>query len=219
MKALAIFGSTARNDRNIDSDIDLIGIYDENIIKAKNCSNTSLFLYPEVLLSEKMLSGDLFALHLVKESVPLYGEELLHKVYSNFKYKNSYGEEINTSLKLASEILKQYTQLNEYSEANKKIVWCLRTLIISLSAQDRAPVFSKQSISEYIPLSISSKSILKLINLKDTKEQFSENILKKFNCLFDELSKKFKCSESSTNERLINEVVKHIQSRNKLLEY
>ncbi|WP_272675018.1 hypothetical protein [Providencia sp. PROV075] len=220
MKALAIFGSTARNERDFDSDIDMIGIYDDSIIKLVNHANVSLFLYPEKILNEKMLSGDLFALHLVKESIPIFGEDILNKIYSRFKYKDSYREEMDTSLMLAFKILNLYEELAVYNEANKKLVWSLRTFIISVSAQDRTPVFSKKLIAGYLKfLSINSESILRLINMKSMKSKLPECILNEFKSLFDELYVKFGSKHLLANELLINDIINGIKDSDKRSGY
>ncbi|PSC99208.1 hypothetical protein C7D74_30935, partial [Klebsiella pneumoniae] len=68
----------------------------------------------------KMVSGDLFALHLVKESIPIYGSDIIKDIYSSFKYKESYIVEINTALKVSTEILSIYDKLRQHKSANKK---------------------------------------------------------------------------------------------------
>ncbi|WOB99300.1 MULTISPECIES: hypothetical protein [unclassified Providencia] len=220
MKALAIFGSTARNEREFDSDIDMIGIYEGSIIKSVNHANVSLFLYPEKVLNEKMLSGDLFALHLVKESIPIFGEETLNKIYSRFKYKDSYREEMDTSLMLAFKILNLYEELTVFNEANKKLVWSLRTFIISISAQDQTPVFSKKLIAGYLKLlSINSESILRLINMKSMKSKLPKCILNEFKSLFDELYVKFGSKHLLANESLINDIIDGIKCSDKVSDY
>ncbi len=220
MKALAIFGSTARNERDYSSDIDMIGIHDAAFIRSISHESVSLFLYPESILNKKMLSGDLFALHLVKESIPIYGEDILQNIYSKFKYKDSYMEEINTSIKIAFAILDRYDSIKNHKEANKKIAWCLRTFLISVSAQDRNPVFSKKLLSEYIILnSADSKTILSLINTKSMKNKLPEKIINIFHLLFNELSFKFKGDKTHVNEMLVNEILNGIESSEKKFGY
>jgi predicted nucleotidyltransferase len=43
MKALVIFGSTARNERSFDSDIDMLGVYDKEKILSVSKESVSLF--------------------------------------------------------------------------------------------------------------------------------------------------------------------------------
>ena len=55
MKALVIFGSTARNERSFDSDIDMLGVYDKEKILSVSKESVNLFLYPETTLREKLV--------------------------------------------------------------------------------------------------------------------------------------------------------------------
>ncbi|TDN52709.1 hypothetical protein EC843_102140 [Buttiauxella sp. JUb87] len=204
MKALALFGSTARHERDFNSDIDLLGVYDGSAIRSVNRSIVSLFLYPEDYLVEKMTTGDLFALHLVKESTAIYGADVLQNIFDNFRYKDSYGEDICTAIYLANSILKEYAKINNKKEANKKIVWCLRTIIISLSAQDRTPVFSKKSLSEYIKLDkITARDILTMIDLKTSSMPIPLIYLNLFHDFFYHFEIKFASDMNGINRKLI----------------
>lgn len=220
MKALAIFGSTARNEREFDSDIDMIGIYDNEKIKSITKSSVSLFLYPEKYLTEKMLTGDLFALHLVKESIPIYGGCVFDEIYSQFNYKLNYKEEMESSYFLAMEIIKMYQNLEEYKEANKKLAWCLRTMIISISAQNRSPVFSKKALSEYISIpSITPKTVLQLINIKNMSIQVPTPYIEILSFIFNNLFTLEKLTGLNKNSKMIKEMLHQVVSKNKLIDY
>lgn len=189
MKALAIFGSTARNEREASSDIDLIGLYDEVAVKSITEQSVSLFMYPEKKLIEMMIDGDLFALHLVKEAQPIYGNEIFESIFSKFNYKENYRQEMNVSMYVAGYILKNYEMLNNYSEANKKLSWSLRTFIIAISAHDRKPVFSKVKISEYLTFpNLTSQDILLAINIKIFKNKLPDSMMLKVKDIFSYLA-------------------------------
>lgn len=220
MKALAIFGSTARNERSFDSDIDMLGIYDERKISSISKGNVSLFLYPESILREKMRSGDLFALHLVKESIPIYGADKLESIYRDFKYKKDYIMEINTAIKVSRKIISIYSSLKEHKEANKKMAWCLRTIIISISAQNKNPVFSKKSLSEYIKIeNIDPRTILTLINAKSMQGKLPERIIDLFSIIFNELSKNYSSNCDNYNEAVFYQILKGIDTNTAKEEY
>ncbi len=189
MKALAIFGSTTRHEREPSSDIDLIGLYDEAAVKSITEQSVSLFMYPEKKLVEMMTNGDLFALHLVKEAQPIYGIEIFQRIFSKFNYKENYQQEMNVSLYVADYILKNYEMLKDYSEANKKLSWSLRTFIIAVSAHDRKPIFSKVKISEYLSFpTLTSQDILVAINVKIFKGKLPDSILMKIKHIFNYLT-------------------------------
>ncbi|MGL6531274.1 nucleotidyltransferase domain-containing protein [Aeromonas hydrophila] len=213
MKALALFGSTARHDTDFNSDIDLLGVYDGDKIKSIIIGNVSLFLYPEKTIIEKMQSGDLFALHLVKESIPIYGDDILDRIYSQFQYKENYMSDVSNAISLAKNILSIYESIKFKKNANKKLAWCLRTIIIALSAQKKEPVFSKKKLSEYIEIpKVSAHELLTMINFKT----FGGSIPKRFIYYFYdvvEFLEKHQKLEPDTNsksnyfiEKLMNEL-------------
>lgn len=182
MKALMLFGSKARHDSEPGSDIDLLAIYDGEKIKSIFHGSVHLFLYPEKTLLDKMSQGDLFALHLKEESIVLNGNEVAEKVFSKFKYKNSYDYDISVAVFLASEILMSYHGLKNKKIANKKLAWCLRTVIIATSAGKREPIFGKKKLSNYIKIpDLTSHDIEILINIKNFSNPLPDRYLDKFN--------------------------------------
>lgn len=208
MKALALFGSTARCEREFDSDIDLLGVYDKKIIANSSESIVNLYLYPEKILLEKMESGDLFALHLVKESLPIYGNECLDKIFSKFKYKETYIYEIGVALFIAKIIIRKYNSISNKSLANKKLSWSIRTIIIAISAQDRTPVFSKKSLAEYLTLSSTNpQDLLSLINAKRIKHQLPIEFIEKSKVTFDEISKNYCIDNDFSMDPLVLDIL------------
>lgn len=180
MKSLVLFGSKARHDSDAGSDIDLLGIYDGEKIKSISHESVNLFLYPEKTILEKMESGDLFALHLKKESIPLYGGEIITEVFSKFKYKENYDYEVSMAIFLASEITMSYHMVKNIRNANKKLSWCVRTAIIATSAKNRNPIFSKKKLSHYLEIpGLSPSDIEVLINLKNFSSPIPDRYIDK----------------------------------------
>ena len=190
MKALVIFGSKARHDSEPDSDVDLLGVYDGDTVIPKAIDNVHLFLYPEKQILHLMKSGDLFALHLVKESVTIYGEDVINNLFSQFRYKDNYFDEISTARELAMNIVNSYQKIKQVKLANKRLSWCVRTSIIALSANNRDPIFSKRKISEYIAVDgVTSKDVEIMINFKKFSSRLPFSYLSKvvgFFSFFDE---------------------------------
>lgn len=208
MKALALFGSTARYEREIDSDIDLLGVYENNVIHNRSSSLVNIYLYPEKTLIEKMESGDLFALHLVKESLPIYGDELLSDIFSNFKYKENYLHEISIALFISKILIDNYDSIKNKDVANKKLSWCIRTAIIAISAQDRNPVFSKKSLAEYLTLStIKAHEVLHLINSKRIKYSLPVELIDNYSIFFRELSELYNIDSDSYMDPIVSDIL------------
>ncbi|EMB3084098.1 hypothetical protein U8233_004136 [Providencia rettgeri] len=195
MKSLVLFGSKARHDSDASSDIDLLGVYDGEKIVSINHDSVHLFLYPEKTILDKMMSGDLFALHLKEESIPLDGKGLMTEIFSVFKYKESYDYEISKAVFLASEIAMSYHGIKNKKSANKKISWCIRTAIIATSAERREPIFSKRKIANYLEIpGLSAQDIEALINIKNFSKKIPEEYIEKlflFTIYFDYIKKDF----------------------------
>lgn len=220
MKSLVLFGSKARHDSDASSDIDLLGVYNGNKIKSINHDSVHLFLYPEKTILEKMNSGDLFALHLKEESVPLHGEDYISGVFSKFKYKASYNYDISQAIFLASEIATSYHKIKNISYANKKISWCTRTAIIATSAENREPVFSKRKIANYLHIpGLSAKDIEILINIKNFTKKIPEKYIEKIFLLimhFDYIKKDY---GKLLNDPFIKKIIMDTTSDNAHDEY
>ncbi|KJV49916.1 hypothetical protein VH86_01780 [Pantoea sp. BL1] len=161
IKCLVLFGSHARGDHDLHSDIDLLGIdnsYDYGVTSIKT---TNLSLYSEEKLTEMMAQGDLFALHLKEEGICIFNDEIFNVIKKSFKYKDDYSSEIYTSYLLAKKILEREAEIKDWAFANRRISWCIRTFLISLSAEKRTPFFSKKAMSTFAN-DISNKTINKL---------------------------------------------------------
>lgn len=169
--SLIVFGSYARGDTDKFSDLDLLGIVDDKNSKATPVRDINLSIYSIGKLIDLMECGDLFALHLKMEGRPLFGEVLFNEITSRFKYKESYIGDVAYALLMGELILENKLSIKNWSIANKRIAWAVRTMIIAFSAENREPVFSKNKISEYIEVpGLSNKDILSIINIKRKKE-------------------------------------------------
>lgn len=169
LKCLAILGSHARGDDDRNSDIDLLGIIDKKDYAVSNVKKVNLSIYSEEYLRSMMISGDLFALHVVTEGIPLVNKPLFLDICTNFSYKENYTHEKKLSFLMGSMILKNIDDIKNWNIANKRIAWCFRTYIIATMAENKSPSFSKQNISLYghmIHPSISYEEILNAINFK-----------------------------------------------------
>ncbi|OIR48098.1 hypothetical protein [Enterobacter sp. FB] len=211
MKALALFGSTARYEREIDSDIDLLGVYDKATIHCSSESIVNLYLYPEEIIIKKMVSGDLFALHLVKEAIPIYGTEYFKEIFSNFRYKKDYSYEIGTALFIGNILIKNYASIINKAIVNKKLAWCLRTVVIAISAEEKKPVFSKKYISEYLKLkNLNANEVLYLINTKRIKYALQKESLEKYYFFFDEISRRYHVNGNYYSDPLVLDILSKV---------
>ena len=213
MKSLVLFGSKARHDSEAGSDVDLLGIYDGEKIKSIAHESVHLFLYPEKTILEKMTSGDLFALHLKEESIPLYGEGLIFDIFSKFEYKKSYDYEISKAIFLVSEIAISYNRIKNKKNANKKISWCTRTAIIAMSAENREPIFSKRKIASYLEIpGISASDIEILINIKNFSNKIPEKYIDKIFLFATHFDYIYKDYDRLLNDPFINKSISELEN-------
>lgn len=181
--SLAMYGSRARGDYKADSDTDLFAITDDSRYEMIVNGKTNIACYPMDLALARSAGGDLFFMHVVTEGVCLYDNAAAFKsVVEAFCYKASYKEELVNASELCYGLLSNKFSVSDFLGFNKRIVWCLRTILISRSAEDRSPKFSAKDLSELF----GDPSIERVIKIKDSELYeksayfLAEDILKRY---------------------------------------
>jgi predicted nucleotidyltransferase len=144
---LLLYGSVARGDSTKNSDIDLLTVGSD--ISNKFITNQINVSYYNISKLEEMArSGSLFIYHLNQEAKILYDEggTLNRIIYKDFSLKRDYNQDIYFSYVLLKEIILAYNNTMNFSFANSKIAWCLRTIYSGLGANSGIPIFSMKSI-------------------------------------------------------------------------
>jgi len=171
--ALALYGSRAREDHSPDSDVDLFSITDDSNYKMIVESNVNMACYPRNLAASRARGGDLFILHVIQEGKTLFdnaGE--LERLRAEFSFKNSYEVDIRLASDLAWFLLEMNSLFKNYTLINKRIAWCVRTILIAMSAEARKPVFSSIKLREFS----GSEDAYFLIEKKDSNQQGTASI-------------------------------------------
>ncbi|PBP98619.1 MULTISPECIES: nucleotidyltransferase domain-containing protein [Pseudomonas] len=146
--SMALYGSRARNDHNSDSDTDLFAITDDERYQMVFHGMTNIACYPRELALSRAAGGDLFFLHIVREAVVMYDHDSsFGEMQSAFKLKDSYRDDILKAAELGAALLQNIENFKNYFFINKRLAWCLRTILIALSAQQNNPVFSAKELS------------------------------------------------------------------------
>ncbi|MDD9245463.1 hypothetical protein PVM12_15645 [Enterobacter soli] len=182
LDCLAVIGSHARGDDDRHSDVDLLGIVKNSQPEMINVKKINLAIYSEQHLFQMMQSGDLFALHIVKEGIALINEPLFERLCTHFTYKDSYTRDKKISYLMGSMILGHRKSIANWAIVNKRIAWCVRTYILSLMAENRTPLFSKNDIAFFganVHKELQFHEILELINAKQISG-YSESIINIF---------------------------------------
>lgn len=176
-KCLALYGSCARGDDTSQSDIDFFTIHDENEYRMLVKGRLNFAMYPMNKAIEIMQNGSLFALHIKCEGKPVLNAPLFNSLINNFKYKDSYKDEIITATILANFIVKNSKKIRNQKLMNKNLAWCIRTILIAKSAENRTPLFSKKLLSSaYHNEIISEEEVSSLIDLKSESKQIGSAI-------------------------------------------
>jgi hypothetical protein len=145
--ATLLFGSLARTDHGEGSDTDLLMINLEDETRHVSIGHLSLFIYPWRQLEQDAQSGDLFTCHLVNEAKALVDpDDYLAKLRRSFRFRQSYQEEVERASDLGWYLVLFGDELNSALLA-KRVLWCVRTVLIARSAEQRAPVFCPQELA------------------------------------------------------------------------
>lgn len=149
IEALILFGSASRGDIGPRSDVDLLAVDGSEKVSIRSLNRIILSSYPKPKFLEMCRSGDLFALHIVKEGNPLYDPFQVHSMFCNeFKFKSSYATDMAYALRLGDAVVEAYSSgVNNYAVV-KNLYFSLRRLLIAKHAKKEDLSFSLQWLLE-----------------------------------------------------------------------
>jgi len=105
-ESFILYGSYARGDFDIASDVDVLRVADERALRSDAAESVTLHTYTEHDLLSLANEGNLFALHLLKEGSPLHDPRgVLVKLADAFRPPESYLRHVQRSLHLALQML------------------------------------------------------------------------------------------------------------------
>jgi hypothetical protein len=146
--ATLLFGSLARADHEAGSDTDLLMINLEDETRHVSVGHLSLFIYPWRQLEHDAQSGNLFTCHLVQEAKALVDpDDYLAQLRRSFRFRQSYQDEVERASDLGWYLVLFGHELNSALLA-KRVLWCVRTVLIARGAEQRAPVFAPQELAK-----------------------------------------------------------------------
>lgn len=180
--SLILFGSRARGDHRVASDVDLLGVVDGGAIKEEVASRgTSFYRYPIETLRSKAADGDLFTLHLSLEGKVLHDTaSVFASVCEAFRFKESYNDEIREASAVIYFLLSR-RQFLETRPSRKRLIWGIRTILIARSAEQRTPAFSSSALSKFSDCGELKNIIDKRYSLETTALiNIAEQIVDKF---------------------------------------
>jgi len=172
ISCLVLFGSHATNEADKESDIDLLGINTSTLRTVRENGKVNLSLYSLDELMRMAQSGNIFLLHVLLEGICIYNSKMFDNLKESFKYKDNYDIDIATAFYLANTIFREKDNISNWMIANKRISWCVRTILISVSVHNRKPVFSKSKLAlSCINVGLDYESSFSLIDAKSNKKR------------------------------------------------
>ena len=151
--SLLLYGSRARGDHRLRSDVDLLGIVENGAIgKEVAARGSSFYHYPLPSLIKGATNGDLFVSHLVHEAKVLHDTvDIFKRVQASFRWRDSYRDERRNSKIIIRFITDRPDSLTKPA-VRKRLVWAIRTLIISTAAEQKIPIFGSKDLSSFVSM-------------------------------------------------------------------
>ena len=147
ISAVLLFGSRARGDNERGSDTDLLLVSPPGEPRHRSIGHLSMFFYPWRKLLADAGAGDLFVCHVAREAKPIFDPaNHLERLRVAFKLRASYGRDIS----LASDLgwfIDRHADVLTSAIAAKRIVWCVRTILIARTAERGTPVFAPAALA------------------------------------------------------------------------
>jgi len=142
ISAVLLFGSRARGDSSRGSDTDLLLISPPGAPRHKSSGHLSMFFYPWAKLVADARKGDLFVCHLTLEAKPVFDPAgRLDELRSAFRMRPNYRREIAQALDVGT-MIDRFAERLDPEAAARRMVWCVRTVLIARSAERGEPIFA-----------------------------------------------------------------------------
>lgn len=162
--SLILYGSRARGDETPTSDIDLLLAEDgDGVAIPKTMLGISLHRYSKRWLIREANLGSLFAYHVGREGVALHDEDgFLDTLLKAFKRKPDYTAERRVASLILRLLIEDDWKTN--LEARRRFFWAVRTILISVTADQGEPVFA----SKLLELRSGMPGLASLVERRDT---------------------------------------------------
>lgn len=147
-----LFGSLARGDSSNESDIDILVAAPKGRLASVKEGAAEIQHTPQEKLLEMANRGDLFAIHLAYEAKVISDPS---NFFQDFKFqltiRRDYSKERQWAFSLLAYLLTSESFSEKYELRNKRIAWCVRTVLISLLIERGRIIFSPAKIAKEYP--------------------------------------------------------------------
>lgn len=147
--SLSLYGSRARGDYDSESDTDLFAITSDPDYRMIVEGKTNIACYPKMQAYKRAAGGDLYFMHIVREGIVLYDNDGdFREIKRSFKFKSSYYEEREAATSLGFALVLNEAGTKNFLFFNKRLVWCIRTMLIAKTAEQGDPLFSAEALAK-----------------------------------------------------------------------
>lgn len=152
IEALMLFGSAARGDVSEGSDVDLLAVSCASKPFSKKLNGMEIQFIGVDDLIRMAESGDLFAMHLATEGKVIFDfVGHLARLKERATPKDCYEDERNKAFDLAWFLHDSAGVYDKAPLINKRIAWCVRTVVIAKLADAGEFIFSPRILAERFP--------------------------------------------------------------------
>lgn len=146
--ALILYGSRARGESRMDSDVDLMLVLADDELRAPTSSRgVSLHRYPQSWLEKSARAGTLFSYHVAFEGLALDDpDDFLGRLRGLFVAKSTYEDELALGALVMRLLLDKDWGAN--FAARRRFFWALRTVLIAHSTRIGAPRFDSDILEK-----------------------------------------------------------------------
>jgi hypothetical protein len=132
-----------------------------------------MFFYPWHKLLADAAAGDLFAGHIALEGKPISDpHDQLRELKRTFKLRPTYAVEISHALDFGWFIVR-FPEMLKPSLAAKRMIWCVRTILIAGSAEAGKPIFAPAELGKSTQSAAAKELLLARRRRKLTKPMLS----------------------------------------------
>jgi hypothetical protein len=119
-----------------------------------------MFYYPWSKLLTDAANGDLFVCHIVQEAKPLFDpDDQLTALRAAFHLRTTYTREIEHASDLGW-YLARFGRNIDSRVLVRRMIWCVRTILIARSAEAGVPIFAPQALASSAPRSEAARLLL-----------------------------------------------------------
>lgn len=147
---IILFGSAARRENGPESDLDILVARDGGSVSSIKKDRVEVQITPMHTLIEDAKNGDLFMIHIAFEGVAISDPSgFFQELKEVCHIRRNYDDERNEARLLACYILSIGGKFDGSYFLNKRLAWCIRTIVISQAVEAGRIIFSPNGLRDF----------------------------------------------------------------------